>query len=352
MTRTCEHAGAWRRWWIAAVLAFAVALAIPAPSRAAALPEDSAFRTWFERQVTTPTPLPAEARNAARQYRYVFVAGFLNEGFQGRYFNENQKALLDEGVKPDAIHIIFPRSAAGVEETVVFLGRAIPALAARGPQKLVLVGHSKGAVEVLAFVASAAAFVDAHVQAVFLVQGAFGGSGIADYITGSGRPIDQRLPMRARTQMILAARGGKMLATFINSGFQSLTHRRAADLWDRLIPPARAGASGSASRLPPTLAGKIFYIRGQRAPEKVSGVLAATAPYLRTYYGENDGLVEVADQWIPGAGELIATLDADHCALVVARPISAQSFGTRRAFTRALLMQIAGAFGPGNLPGH
>jgi hypothetical protein len=100
------------------------------------------------------------------------------------------------------------------------------------------------------------------------------------------------------------------------------------------------------------MAGKIFYVRSHRAPEKVSGLLAATAPYLRMYYGENDGLVEVTDQWIPGTGEVIATLDADHCALVVARPISAQFFATRRAFTRALLMQISGAFDPGKPPGN
>src|SRR5262245_59081069 len=155
-------------------------------SRAVADEKGSAFRSWFERQVKAPTPLPAAATAAARQYRYVFVAGFLNEGFQIGYFNENRKALVSAGVAPDAIHVVFPRSGNGVEDNVTELRRSIPELAARGPQKLVLVGHSKGAVEALALVAAEPAFVRARVQAVFLVQGAFGGSGIADYITGSG----------------------------------------------------------------------------------------------------------------------------------------------------------------------
>ena len=91
------------------------------------------------------------------------------------------------------------------------------------------------------------------------------------------------------------------------------------------------------------LAGKIFFIRAHRAAEKVSGLLAASAFYLSAYYGENDGMVEVTDQWIPGTGKVIATLDADHFAFVVASPVSAQPPSTRRAFPRALLMQIADA---------
>lgn len=100
------------------------------------------------------------------------------------------------------------------------------------------------------------------------------------------------------------------------------------------------------------MAGKIFFIRAHRAPEKVSGLLAASAFYLSAYYGDNDGMVEVTDQWIPGAGKVIATLDADHFAFVVARPVSAQPSSTRRAFTRALLMQLSGAFDREKQPGR
>jgi hypothetical protein len=301
----------------------------------------SAFRAWFERQVETPTPLPVAAADAARQYRYVFVAGFLNEGFQIGYFNENRKALLDAGVKPDAIHVLFPRSGNGVEDNVTELRRSVPELAARGPQKLVLVGHSKGAVEALALVAAEAAFVRERVQAVFLVQGAFGGSGIADYITGSGHPLDARLPARRRAEFTVAVQSGKLLDLAVDDGFRSLTHRRAADLWDRLIPAAAVGVRW---RLPEDVARKVFFIRGRRDPDKVSSIFTTTARYLRAYYGDNDGLVEVSDQWVVGTGTIIATLDADHFALTVARPVSAQSAATRLAFTRALLMQLAGEF--------
>ncbi len=62
-------------------------------------------------------------------------------------------------------------------------------------------------------------------------------------------------------------------------------------------------------------------------PDRVSHLIGATASYLRTYYGDNDGLLHVNDQSIAGTGRIIATLDADHFVLTVARPVSADSRG-------------------------
>ena len=299
---------------------------------------------WFERQVDHPTALPVEAREAASRYRYVFVAGFLNEGFRLGYFYDNRKALLEAGIRPDAIHVIFPRSGNGVEENVALLRQSIPDLAARGPQKLVLIAHSKGAVEALAFVAAAPAFVRDRVQAVFLVQGAFGGTSVADYVAGGGHPLDDRMPVRRRVELAIAVKGGKLLDPWIDDGVQSLTHRRAGDFWNQVLPAA--GAPGATSRLPQETTDKIFFVRSLRDPDKVSTLIAATASYLHIYYGDNDGLLEVNDQWIAGTGQILATLDADHFTLTIARPVSNQPSRTRRAFTRGLLMQVAGAFGP------
>ena len=170
----------------------------------------------------------------------------------------------------------------------------------------------------------------------------FGGSGIADYVTGRGHPLDERLSARRRAEFVVAASGGRLLDIGIDRGFQSLTHRRAADLWDRLIPPA--GEPGSGSRLPEGLADKTFFIRSRRDPGKVSHVFAITARYLRAYYGDNDGLVEVTDQWIADTGKVLTTLDADHVSLVLAIPVSDQGPAVRRAFTQALLMQLANLF--------
>lgn len=302
--------------------------------------EGPAFRTWFEQQSEHPSALPAAARDLARAHHFVFVAGFLNEGAQPAYFNQNRNALLDAGVKPEAIDILFPKSGNSVEENVTFLLKKLPELAAKGPQKLVLIAHSKGAVETLAFVLAAPVFVRDHVQAVFLVQGAFGGSAIADYIKGTGHPLDERMPALQRVEFALAAKGGKLLDARIERGFQSLTRREATALWARLLPPS----SGSASRLAKGLADRIFFVRTRRAPEKVCPLLVITARYLDTYYGPNDGLVILSDQWVTGTGRVIADLDVDHSGLTMAGPISDRPEPARRAFTYALLMQMSGAF--------
>jgi len=311
------------------------------PAPPAEAPAPGPFRAWFEGQSQHPSPLPPKVLEAARAYRYVFIAGFLNEGFQVGYFSQNRRALLDAGVPPGAIELVFPKSGNTIEENVAVLRRVLPELAAKGPQKLVLIGHSKGAVEALAFMVAAPDFVRAHVHAAFLVQGAFGGSGIADYITGTGHPLDDRMQPFPRMLFALAAGWGELLDSRIDGGFQSLTHQRAAELWQRLLPPA---AGPGASRLPSGLAERTFFIRSQRDPDQVCPLLWITARYLATYYGANDGLMTVPDQWVPGTGQILADLNADHTGLTVAGPVSDWPAGVRRAFTYALLMQLAGAF--------
>jgi hypothetical protein len=318
--------------------------------------ERPSFAAFFEGQVAVPHPLPPNALAAARRYRYVFVAGFLNEAFRPGYFNENRDALLDAGVGAGAIHVVFPRSADAVAETAGRLRQEIPALAAAGHQKLILIGHSKGAAELLAFALGDPAFVRARVEAIFLVQGAIGGSGVADYITDAGHPLDDEMPAAARVAFAVAARAGKLLDGQLDRGFQSLTHRQAAALWARLVPgqsPSEAISAGLKDRAQARAkapagapAERIFYVRSHRKPAGVSKILSLTATYLSAYYGDNDGLVEVEDQWIPGLGRVLATLEADHMALTVARPVSGDGPAVRRAFTDALLMQLAGALAP------
>ena len=313
---------------VAAATAAAPTAAVPAGRR-----DRPTFAAFFERQVATPQPLPDCVLEAARRYRYVFVAGFLNEAFRQGYFNENRDALREAGVRADEIHVVFPRSADAIAETAARLGQELPALAGQGRQKLVLIGHSKGAAELLAFALANPAFVRARVEAIFLAQGAIGGSGVADYITDAGHPLDDKMPAASRVAFAVAARGGKLLDGQLDRGFQSLTHRQAAALWAQLLP--RRGATE-----------RIFYIRGHRDPAAVSKILSLTATYLSTYYGDNDGLVEVEDQSVSGAGRVLATLEADHMSLTVARPVSGDGPAVRRAFTHALLMQLAGALAP------
>jgi len=149
-----------------APIAAPASTAAPAPSSLSPAPPPSAFARAFDersRRSAPPLPLPPDVRAAARRYRYVFVAGFLNEGMRAVYFSDNRRALADAGVDRGAVHVLYPGSGRSVEDNIAELGRTLPALAAAGPEKLVVIGHSKGAVEALGFALGSPAFVRAAV---------------------------------------------------------------------------------------------------------------------------------------------------------------------------------------------
>jgi hypothetical protein len=54
-------------------------------------------------------------------------------------------------------------------------------------------------------------FVGARVAALFLVQGPFGGSGLADYVLGEGTPMDGRMAAAPRITAHLIGRRERSL---------------------------------------------------------------------------------------------------------------------------------------------
>ena len=61
-----------------------------------------------------------------------------------------------------------------------------------------VIAHSRGACDTLAFALRNPRFVADRIQALFLVQGPFGGTGVADYVAGEGPPMDGRMPLGYR----------------------------------------------------------------------------------------------------------------------------------------------------------
>src|SRR5206468_311710 len=86
-------------------------------------------------------------------FRYVFVGGFASERMTG-YFSQCEKELRAFGVPSDAIDSIFPSSHELYEGNSDEVRARFLEIAAKGPEPLVVIAHSRGACDALAFAAA------------------------------------------------------------------------------------------------------------------------------------------------------------------------------------------------------
>ena len=108
------------------------------------------FRGWFDEAAAGRLRIPAAVEARARRLRYVLVGGFRSERKPG-YFAQNIRELEARGVPAAAIHAIYPSSHATAEENRDAIRAAFRAAADAGPEPLVVIGHSRGACDTLAF---------------------------------------------------------------------------------------------------------------------------------------------------------------------------------------------------------
>jgi len=329
------------------VLAFLTLAALlfvpPEPVEELPLVSPTEFQLWFDAARSGSLALPDEVKLAARDHRYVFVGGFLNEGMSS-YFKQNAQELRAIGVPRGAIHFIYPSSHDTLEGNGELVRGKFQEFAAMGPEKLVVIAHSRGACDTLAFALQNPEFVADHVKAMFLVQGPFGGTGVADYVTGLGPPIDGRMPMphRVIAQALLWLEESR-LARGKHGGLPSLTRRASREFWEKALNEHRAAIK--------VVGPRTFYVTTKTKPTHLRLFLQATAWYLGTNFGPNDGMVAIDDQLVEGLGTVLAVLDAGHTDLTHQFPRALPKRRLRRALIDAVIMAVghsksAGAFDP------
>jgi pimeloyl-ACP methyl ester carboxylesterase len=296
------------------------------------------FRRWFDAALAGKLAIPAEVKSSAQSYRYVFIAGFLNEGMPN-YFAQNAKELRAKGVPKTAIHTIYPSSHQTIDENADAVRDKFLEIADLGPEKLVVIAHSRGACDALAFALHNPRFVAERIEALFLVQGPFGGTGVADYALGDGPPIDNRMPWLHR----LVARGlGRIeehvLARGNHGGLPSLTRRASREFWEEVLDEESASI--------PVVGPKTFYVTTKTTPSRLRLFMQATAWYLGTHFGPNDGMVTLEDQSLAGLGTVLAVLDAGHTDLTNRFPSAPPRRRLRRALVDAVIMAIGSTANP------
>ncbi len=307
-----------------------VLLNAPAGATAATPAE---FQNWFRAAADGLLEIPGQVEHQARRFRYVFVGGFASERMTG-YFSQSEKELRAFGVPADAIETIFPSSHELYEGNSGEVRARFLEIASKGPEPLVVIAHSRGACDALAFALRDESFVRDRVHALFLVQGAFGGTGAADYLMGEGSLMDRRMPLRLRVLAYALGRVERfLLGRGKHGGLPGLTLAESGRFWDRLT---REHASAI-----PIVGPKTFYVTSEVNPARLRFFHRAIATYLQTYYGPNDGMVALRDQALPGLGTRLCVLDAAHTDLTHRFPATRAPRRLRRALIQSILMAVA-----------
>jgi hypothetical protein len=290
------------------------------------------FRDDFDAARKGKLAIPDDAIEEARRYQYVFVGGFHNERLPG-YFAQNAKELRAIGVPKQAIHYIYPSSHKTVDGNAKVVRRQFEDIADLGPEKLVVIAHSRGACDALAFALQNPEFVVEHVHSLFLIQGPFGGTGLADYVVGEGPPIDRKMPLGNRVIARTLAKGeGFLLNHGKHGGLPALARQASDEFWEDLLEECSAAI--------PIVRPKTFYITSQVPPSGHRLFQRAIASYLETNFGDNDGIVALTDQCLPELGTVLAVLDAGHTDLTNRFPSGKAAQRMRKAVVDAIVMAV------------
>jgi pimeloyl-ACP methyl ester carboxylesterase len=239
----------------------------------------------------------------------LFVAGFLNEAIPG-YFAVNAKVSRELGATTS---VLAPPSSLSLEDNTALVVRELERLT-QYQRGLVLLGHSMGgASSLLAVLEHPELVLDGRVECVIVVQGAIGGSPLADTLS----------PLVPSMQ-----------------GLESLSTTRAAAVFDAHLAALdqRLSAEDRARFF-----SRVFYVRSFHADGSVAAELMLTERVLRRR-GPNDGLL-VSDAMRLPDGVDLGALEADHASLTVSGPLSARSATSQRRFTLALYAELGRRLG-------
>ena len=263
------------------------------------------------------TPPPAETHRQ-QKLQYVFVTGFGGEFFPW-YFTSQIRELERLGVEKSQIHVLRPDSNGKPLENAAWLEKEL----AQIDGSLVLVAHSKGAFESLVFAVQHPEFIEQRVRGLYLIQGAFRGSAIADILERRRRiSAWSRHTWWERINLLLQIlRGRTTYGIAFPNGLKSLTTESADRVWQDLANQARAAA--------PRIRDKVYFVTA------VSSATSPTKREIEHQVGETDDVLHLNSQSIPELGKTIALLKTGHVGLVTAA-LTTKGTIAPRAFIRSV----------------
>lgn len=268
-----------------------------------------------------PRPIPG----LGKRFRVLVVPGFLNECFAtiAFPFEDVIPSLEERGI---AIQLVMVGGRSSSQANAVYLAETIENLDLAPDERLVLVGHSKGVVDILHMLVDHP-HSSRRVAAVIGVAGAVNGSPLAD----------------------------QLAEIYFNLARNALSGRCETGDDGALedLKPAMRLAWLADHTLPPSV--RYFSVATCTRRENINTLLKAGYDRLWIVSPRNDGLLLTADQVIPG-GTLLGYVDADHWSVVlplenksllISETVQAPEAFPRNVLLEALLVYVAEALETG-----
>lgn len=264
-----------------------------------------------------------ELKGKAQDYYYVFVSGFLNEKTPF-YWDDIVTKLKRLGVKDEEILFIDPPSNKTIEQNTEVIHDEFTNIKISKP--IIMIAHSKGAVETFNFVWNFPELVKEKVHSAIFIQGAFGGSYVADTFVTGKLDFDSKISMLDQIIMQAQFKLNEFILEGYRTGLQDLTIASRLKWRMEIFAKKRP--------LHDELRNKLVFISSTEETDRVSLYLRNAGRYLSAYQGPNDGLLLANAQHLPFG--LHEEVKADHADFVL-KFFTKHSERFRHAFTVGLL---------------
>lgn len=266
--------------------------------------------------------LTALESNVLKEYSFLLIDGVLGDLTASLY-----NSILDDinrSVPESDLQVLRPSSFFGIQENAQWI---IEEISQRNkPKPLIIVAHSRGALELfVALLSKPEMFEEFKIAKVILVQGAFSGSPLADWLE---RLQANQCDSQFSFWIQLLCTSSKVF----QSSLEGLTTERATHLrsyWQENLNPANKNLFKD----------RVFFVRSHSSFHNTSQALIPGKLFLSYKYFdlENDGVLLTSEQKIPGLGMDLGVLDSDHLTLLGA---SAQDGYKSALFFRSLLSLV------------
>lgn len=268
-----------------------------------------------------PGGIPRTPPDLNNRYRVIVVPGFLNACFAdiALPFGDAMQSLQDRGVN---VEVLFVAGGSSCDANAVHIAERIDSLDLGDREKVLLVGHSKGVVDILHFLVNYPQ-ASRRIAAVISVAGAVNGS-----------------PLATTLDTVFADLARGLLSVRCDTGDGGAV--------ESLRPAVRLSWL-AAHPLPESV--RYFSIAALTERDNINAFLKNSYDLLRIYSPRNDGLLLISDQLIPG-GTLLGYANADHWSIVlpledknrlISRTIQAPEKFPRKVLLHALLAYVAEA---------
>jgi pimeloyl-ACP methyl ester carboxylesterase len=292
------------------------------PAFGASMAED--FDTF---QSNPNATVSAARQNQVDQFSYLFVGGYGNEAGRDHYFQWNAEMLREMGATH--VDLMFPSSMRAAADNLARVrDRILRAYYEGGEKPVVVMGHSKGGLEVLATLLAYPDLVTKGIVAnAVLIQAPIGGNTLLDQ-----RGLIGRLYAKALSIPLASFR------SLMTPGINSIISDRIEEL------TASKAELRAVSRV-------VRYVISHKEVEE-SGAAIRAASKVIPHQIPNDGLVAKMDMWIPGFGTILGDLYIDHLEVVLGKSVRFIAENVERArvraFTKSLIINLMKSRNPDN----